>query len=77
MLTHVEIVASRRGVLERMGRVGAEEAAAVGAQVLDRHDGRHRAAGNHLRLRLALGVLLDGASTSAVAVEASSARRPP
>ena len=32
-----------------MGGVGAEEAAAVGAEVLDRQDRRHRAAGDRLR----------------------------
>ncbi len=54
----VKKVAERIGVLERMGAIGPEEAAAVGAELLDRNDGRHRAAGNLLdqgRLTVAVG----------------------
>ena len=39
-------------VLERVGRVRAEEAAAVGAGLLDRHQRGHRAAGDGLGLHL-------------------------
>ena len=37
------------GILERMGRVRAEETAAVGAELLDRDLGGHRAHGDRLR----------------------------
>ena len=58
------------GVLEGMRRVGAEEAAAVGAEVLDRDDGRHRAAGDLLRQGLPL-VVLPMASSSRVEATAA------
>ncbi len=45
-------VAPGTGVLKRVRRVGPEETAAVGAQVLDRNNGRDRAAGDLLRQRL-------------------------
>ena len=54
---HGEEVAPGAGVLEGMCRVGAEEAAAVGAQVLDGDDGRHGAATDLLGIRLAAVVV--------------------
>ena len=51
-----EEVRRRRRVLQRMGGVHAVEAAAVGAEHLDRDDGRDRADDDRLRLRLALVV---------------------
>ena len=44
-------VGERRGVLERMRRVGVEEAAAVGAELLDRLLGRDRALGRWSAMR--------------------------
>ena len=46
-----------RWVLERVGRVGAEEAATVGAGLLDRHQGGHRAAGDRLGFHLGRGAV--------------------
>ncbi len=40
---HRQKIGQRRGVLERMRRVGIEEPAAVGAELLDRLLGRDRA----------------------------------
>ncbi len=44
---HLDEVGERVGVFERMGRVGVEEASAVGAQHLDDFLGSHRALGDH------------------------------
>ncbi len=50
----LEVVAPGAGVLVGVGRVGAEEAAAVGAEVLDGQHGGHRTASDGLRLRPAV-----------------------
>jgi hypothetical protein len=46
---HLDEIGEGRRVLERMRAVGVEEAAAVGAQLLDRFLRRHGAEGNDLR----------------------------
>ena len=58
---HLEQVAPGARVLERMRRVRPEEAAAVGAELLDRDLGGHRADGDRLG-RPARGARLGGAS---------------
>ena len=50
-------VAEGVGVFERMGAIDAEEPASIGAELLDRDDGRHGTAGNLLdQGRLTVGV---------------------
>ena len=68
MREHLEEVRERRRVLEGMRRVGVEEAAAVGAELLDDLLRRHRA----LRDRLCRA--LDASSHARVGVAGSAAR---
>ena len=59
---HFQIIAQRRGILERMRAVGVEETAAVGAEHLDRFLGCDRPLRDHLvgdRVHYGLAVGVD------------------
>ena len=55
----LDVIRQRRGVLVGMGRVGIEETAAVGAQLLDRLEGGHRPHGQGLGIDRAAVFVLD------------------